>query len=105
MYLSYICMLISPRPLLIISFIFIILDFLSLFFWRNYFDARLPGFHIQSKVRKVVEVHGSVYCRSFPLKISSEAFKSIFFYFPFQLCNSSSTVVKKKIEPHPGCVK
>ena len=61
------------RPLVIISFIFIILDFLSLF-WRNFMlDWQLlPGFHIQSKVRKVVEVHGSVYCRSFPLKISSE---------------------------------
>ena len=59
------------RPFVIISFIFIII--LDLSFLRRNFNARLPGFHIQSKVRKVVEVHGSVYCRSFPLKISREA--------------------------------
>ena len=56
-------------------------------------------------LRKGVEVHGNVYCRSFPLN-SYEAFKSIFFvfFFPFFL-HSIQVQIVIKVEPHPGCVK
>ena len=106
LYLTSIIHAYLSRLLLTISFIFTILDYFYYLFWRRNFDARLPGFHIQSKVRKGVEVHGSVYCRSFPLN-SYEAFKSIFFVFfflPF-FFHSIQVQIVIKVEPHPGCVK